>query len=939
MGVLRGFTLISKSLNFSHFPLTRAPILSKSLNPYPRSFSRVLSITHDAIRASSISKAATFTFPETENKVGVSEELCKEMEETLEWPSICAKVSSFASTAAGRAACQGGGLPIGRDREESQKLLNQTAAAAFLPHELNFSGIEDLSDIVSLAVVGELLTVRELCTVERSLRAARRVLEDLERIGESSERYLPLLDILQGCDFLTELVDNIGHCIDCTLSIVLDRASPTLESVRLKRKVNMEKLDSLLKEVSMSVYQAGGIDSPLITKRRSRMCIGIKASHKSLLPGGVVLSVSSSGATYFMEPRDAVELNNMEVRLSNAEKAEELAVLGFLTSGVAASEMRIRGVMEKILELDLASARGAYAKWLNGVCPQFVEDFEKIDPNIDGKNLLVDIEGIQHPLLLEPFLRSLSPELRHEAWTQKMSNQNAQALGSGKEVKAPVPLDIKVQNPKKVVVISGPNTGGKTATMKTLGLTSIMAKAGLFLPARKTPRLPWFDQILADIGDHQSLEHSLSTFSAHISRIRKILEVASEKSLVLIDEIGCGTDPSEGVALSTSILQHLAGCVNLAMVTTHYADLSLLKATDSRFENAAMEFCIDTLQPTYCILWGSTGNSNALSIAKSIGFDQKVLDRAQQWVEKLVPDKQKERHGLLYQSLLEERNMFEAQAKEAASILSEIKKLHFEISSEAEDLDTREAALKAKETRSIQQELKSVNSQMDAIIKKFENQLQNARPDQFNSIMRESEAAIASIVGSHRASGCMLPEETDNHSSYVPQVGDKVYVRGLGDKLSTVIETTAADGTAMIQHGKVRIRAKRNDMRPVSNVKGLFSRSLPPFKGQRQSAQRFIIAENNDDDSSFGPAVRTSKNTVDLRGMRVEKAALQLQMAISGCKSYGVLFVVHGTGTGVVKECALDILRNHPRVVKFEEENPMNYGCTIAYIKTAKSEH
>lgn len=181
------------------------------------------------------------------------------------------------------------------------------------------------------------------------------------------------------------------------------------------------------------------------------------------------------------------------------------------------------------------------------------------------------------------------------------------------------------------------------------------------------------------ISGLKSLEHSLSTFSAHISRICKILDAASEKSLVLIDEIGCGTDPSEGVALSTSILQHLAGCVNLAMVTTHYTDLSLLKATDSRFENAAMEFCMDTLQPTYRILWGSTGNSNALSIAKSIGFDQEVLDRAQQWVQRLVPDKQKERQGLLYQSLLEERNCLEAQATEAASILSEVKKLHFEV--------------------------------------------------------------------------------------------------------------------------------------------------------------------------------------------------------------------------------------------------------------------
>lgn len=177
----------------------------------------------------------------------------------------------------------------------------------------------------------------------------------------------------------------------------------------------------------------------------------------------------------------------------------------------------------------------------------------------------------------------------------------------------------------------------------------------------------------------KSLEHSLSTFSGHISRLRKIVQVVSKDSLVLIDEIGSGTDPSDGVALSTSILKYLASRLNLAIVTTHYADLSRLKAVDDRFENAAMEFCLETLQPTYQILWGSTGNSNALSIAKSIGFDQKVLARAQEWVEKLLPDKQKERQGLLYGSLLDERKLLESQANEAASVLSDVERLYNEV--------------------------------------------------------------------------------------------------------------------------------------------------------------------------------------------------------------------------------------------------------------------
>lgn len=177
----------------------------------------------------------------------------------------------------------------------------------------------------------------------------------------------------------------------------------------------------------------------------------------------------------------------------------------------------------------------------------------------------------------------------------------------------------------------------------------------------------------------KSLEQNLSTFSGHISRIRDILQVASKESLVLLDEIGSGTDPSEGVALSTSILQYLKNCVNLAMVTTHYADLTLLKEKDKRFENAAMEFSIETLKPTYRILWGSSGDSNALSIAKSIGFDENIIERAKKWVEKLKPERQQERKGLVYQSLLEERNKLEAQTEEAASIYVKIMNIYSEV--------------------------------------------------------------------------------------------------------------------------------------------------------------------------------------------------------------------------------------------------------------------
>lgn len=317
-------------------------------------------------------------------------------------------------------------------------------------------------------------------------------------------RYTPLLKILQDCDFLVELANKIVFCIDCKLSVVMDRASKKLETIRSERRHNMEKLESLLKEVAMKVFQSGGIDSPLITKRRSRMCVGIKASHKSLLPQGIVLSSSSSGATYFIEPRDAVELNNMEVRLLNDEKAEELAILGCLTSEIACAETKIRHLMDRILELDIATARGAHALWIGGVRPYFNQDCKQSESVLTEHTQLVDIKSIQHPLLLEPALRCL-PSVPENGGTAIAFERRKMRMESQEfvDVETPVPVDFKIESATKVVVISGPNTGGKTATMKTLGLASLMSKAGIFLSAKETPELPWFDQILADIGDHQ----------------------------------------------------------------------------------------------------------------------------------------------------------------------------------------------------------------------------------------------------------------------------------------------------------------------------------------------------------------------------------------------------------------------------------------------------
>lgn len=296
--------------------------------------------------------------------------------------------------------------------------------------------------------------------------------------------------------------------MDCNFSVVLDQASEELEMIRSERKTNMKNLEAMLKRISSQVFQAGGIGRPLVTKRRSRMCVAIRTTHKSLLPGGVVLDSSSSGVTYFMEPREAVELNNLEVSLSNSEKMEEQTILSYLSSEISESSIQIKYLLDRVLEVDLAFARAAHARWINGVCPNFSDVGCE---NSEHNSSSVDVSGIRHPLLLESSLRNIST--LSASSSSSSSNKETDIRKSDilpGALNFPVPIDIKIGSGVKVVVISGPNTGGKTASMKTLGLASMMLKAGMYLPAQNHPQLPWFDLVLADIGDRQVIHFHTS---------------------------------------------------------------------------------------------------------------------------------------------------------------------------------------------------------------------------------------------------------------------------------------------------------------------------------------------------------------------------------------------------------------------------------------------
>lgn len=869
----------------------------------------------------------------------------------LEWSSVCEQVSRFASTPIGREVCRGGSIPFGKNQEESEELLEQTASACLIPSPLDFSGIVDVSEILRSASAGIVCNVNDLCVIEKMMSSTRRVYEQLQCAvpvksatvtaaastyrddgshspppimtttiaGEESfhkghHAFSPLMSIMEGANFCTSLVQELKKSVDSASLSILNTASVALAATRASRRENLESLEALLLDIGEKVVAAGGMDSIIVTTRRARQCVAVRASHRHLLPGGVVLDLSNSGATVFMEPKTALELNNKEVWLASKEKEEEFSILESLTQKLADVAEDIWILLQKVTFLDLACAKADHAKWLHSVKPAF--DSERFLPK-NRKNhatgsseaigaFSVFLEGLSHPLLLGPALVD----------SQKQAERSV-----------PVPVDFKVKSGVSVIVISGPNTGGKTASMKTLGVATLMAKAGLFLPAKGKALLPWFDKVLADIGDSQSLEQSLSTFSGHIQRVCRIMEAGGDRSLVLFDEIGSGTDPSEGAALATAILQHMAENVCLTVVTTHFSKLSSIR--DRRFEVASVEFDIETLRPKYRVLWGVAGQSNALDIASSLGVDGSILARARHWMRKLAPENREQRVTQLMDPLLEQRKILQSQAEVAAAALSDAKKLHDELAAEADGLEMRIAALRLQQEERVKRDIDVVKSCMDGIVSNFERSSRNSDESGKSMSMGEALSAIASEVETYmRKFGETEKTRVKFEAADRPSVGDCVLIKRLGRNLATVIEApTENDESFLVQLGSLKLRAK------LSEVAKIVKEEKSPA-GQQRSKGMIPRTPVESTEVRLGAAIQTSRNTVDLRGMRVEDALMHLDFALLRQSRRGsVLFVVHGEGTGALRAAVLQKLKGHSLVSKFEQESPMNYGCTVVYIK------
>ena len=781
--------------------------------------------------------------------------------ELLEWPRLCEQLATFAATKLGAIASLRLKLPD--TQAESVYLLTQTQEfyqiESGLDNRFSFGGIVDIGSSLERAGLGGILTGEELLAIATTLGGMRR----LRRLIEETEGIPTLKELVSQVRTYPEIEQEIYHCIEED-GTVADRASPTLRDIRAQMKILRERIYRRLQEILQK--HGASVQESVITQRGDRFVIPVKAGQKEQIPG-VIHDTSSTGVTLYIEPYSIQEHGNKLRQQRRQEQIEEEKILRELTQKIAARQDDLEYLLAIATSLDLARARARYSIWLDAYPPQFIPLHEK---------QTITLRNLRHPLLI---------------WQHRHEN--------GADV---VPITVDIEPKIRVIAITGPNTGGKTVTLKTLGLAALMAKAGLFVVAREPVEIPWFEQVLADIGDEQSLEQSLSTFSGHIHRIIRIIKANSPNSLVLLDEVGAGTDPAEGSALATALLKYFADHAGLTMATTHYGELKTLKYQDERFENASVEFNDETLSPTYRLLWGIPGRSNALSIAQRLGLDSAIITAAKELVGGFSEDINR-----VIGELERERREQEQKAKEAQKLLDATEKFYKEVSQKALSLQEREKTLKRYQEEEVQKALTQAKSEIAQVIRELQ---------QGDKTAQKAQKATALLDGITERE---LPKVEKPSSSYLPQVGEKISIPRLG-QTAEVLSLSATD--AVVRFGLMKMTVELQEIESLDGKKvEIITKPSPP-------PQPPSVAK------SPPPLIQTSQNTVDIRGSRVAESEADLEKAIALATNYGLLWIIHGKGTGKLRQGVHEFLERHPQVSRYElaPQKEGGTGVTIAYL-------
>ena len=744
---------------------------------------------------------------------------------------------------------------------EAQWLLGETDAAFVAMAKYgapSFYGMKNVTNPLRRAQAGGGLGLRELLDIGATLRTIRGLTQWWGKSGSVTTALTPRFEVLAPNKYLEE---KIFTCI-VNEEEVADNASPALASIRRKIRAASQRVRDQLDKLIHSQAHQKHLQESIVTQRGGRYVVPVKAEFRGEVPG-LVHDTSASGATVFVEPMSVVEANN-EIRVLRSDEQDEIARILLELSGEAGSFAdSIIESYHYAVELDLIFAKAQVAYKMKAVVPQVGED---------GK---IGLHAARHPLIAK----------------EKV-----------------VPTDITLGVEFDTLIITGPNTGGKTVALKTIGLLTLMAMCGLMIPAGEGSRVAVFRHILADIGDEQSIEQSLSTFSSHMVNIIHIFEVADNSSLILLDELGAGTDPVEGAALAEAIIQELRGRGVRLACTTHYAELKAYAIQTPGVENGSCEFDVATLRPTYRLLIGVPGKSNAFAITQRLGMDTAIVDRARELVsregnafEQVVGRLEEDRRKM--EDELEALRASAAQAKANAEASQRLKDEAEAQAKKEIDRARQEAAQIVQKTR---QRADALVGELEELRRQKNKQLSAEQKARLRSGLKELESS-SDPVHQRRDDNYVLPRPL--------VVGDEVLLYDI-DKEATVLELPK-DGTVLVQAGIIKTRV------PLENVRLLSKRQLKKKNPTRTVTKNVSTPETS--------------SSLDLRGQTVEEALMEVDNFLDRASRMHLsqVTIIHGKGTGALRTAVQQHLRRCSQVKSFRlgTYGEGESGVTIAELK------
>jgi DNA mismatch repair protein MutS2 len=791
----------------------------------------------------------------------------------LEFPKVLERLAAYSAFSASGELARS--LRPSADLDEVLRLQKRTSEAFRLlsvRSETSLNGAHDIRPLVDLARRGGVLEGSNLLDIKNTLIIARDLARSFERQGET---YPTLIAIAAYLSPPPGVVDAISRAIS-ERGELLDTASDQLTAIRRELKLSHDRLMTRLERMINDAHTAPMLQEAIITQRNGRYVIPLRAEFKGRIRA-IIHDQSASGATLFIEPLVVVELNNRWHEQQLAERDEERRILADLSQQVGLYSGEIDVLVQGLAEFDLALMCAKYSQDLHAVEPQVVP-MRKATETHPGTT--IKLYQARHPLL---------------------------------SLDSVVPVDVDLDEKTFALVITGPNTGGKTVTLKTIGLLVLMAQSGLHIPAQSGSILNLFSNVYADIGDEQSIEQSLSTFSGHITNIVRIFHRAGRTTLVLLDELGAGTDPQEGAALARALLAYLVERQVTCLVATHYPELKAYAHTTPGAVNASMEFDLHTLRPTYHLTIGLPGRSNALLIAERLGLPKPILESARSLLDP---------NDLHAEDLLDEihrqRDLARKARTHAELMQGEAARLKRELAARLEKIEDERLVVLEKARQEAEEELVDLRTDLEELRRAM------GRARQPLEAIKSLQSDLDSIEDAAQKPA-VRKQQTVSPTVQPLRVGEKVEVRSL--KMQGVV-ATVSESDVEVQLGTLRIRARLNDIRRPNEIKEEPILKLePPSRSARRT---------NEDASPVSVIYPSPGVEIDLRGQRAEDALLALEHYLESAYLANMPYVriIHGKGTGRLRQVVREALQQSPHVSRWENglDGEGGEGVTVAHL-------